>query len=272
MIGRNMENHDKKYTVYKHTSPEGKVYIGCTSLTPERRWNNGYQHNREFDEDIERLGWDNFEHEIISSSMSEADAYDLEKELIHKYNSTDPDRGYNKSTGGKYSYGFRHSEDTKRKLSEMKQGERNYWYGKHHTEDTKRKISISHIGKHHTEDTKRKLSEMKRGERNVWYGKHHTEETKRKLSEATSGKNHYMYGKHHTEETKRKMSESRRGKNNPMYGKHPHCKKVVCIETNKVYNSIGQAAMDIGCSISSISSACRGKQNKAGGYHWAYFD
>ena len=29
------------YSVYKHTAPNGKVYIGITSRKPEYRWNNG---------------------------------------------------------------------------------------------------------------------------------------------------------------------------------------------------------------------------------------
>lgn len=29
------------YTVYKHTSPSGKVYIGITKRKPEYRWNKG---------------------------------------------------------------------------------------------------------------------------------------------------------------------------------------------------------------------------------------
>ena len=28
----------KKWIVYKHTSPSGKVYIGITSNSPEKRW------------------------------------------------------------------------------------------------------------------------------------------------------------------------------------------------------------------------------------------
>lgn len=31
----------KSYTVYKHTSPSGKVYIGITCRKPEYRWNHG---------------------------------------------------------------------------------------------------------------------------------------------------------------------------------------------------------------------------------------
>lgn len=28
---------ERKYTVYKHSSPKGKVYVGCISTSPERR-------------------------------------------------------------------------------------------------------------------------------------------------------------------------------------------------------------------------------------------
>lgn len=28
------------YSVYKHTAPNGKIYIGITSMKPENRWNN----------------------------------------------------------------------------------------------------------------------------------------------------------------------------------------------------------------------------------------
>lgn len=30
-----------KYVVYKHTCPNGKVYIGITSQKPEHRWKKG---------------------------------------------------------------------------------------------------------------------------------------------------------------------------------------------------------------------------------------
>ena len=37
--------------------------------------------------------------------------------------------------------GFRHTEETKRKMSEARRGEKNYFYGKHHTEESKNKLS-----------------------------------------------------------------------------------------------------------------------------------
>lgn len=50
-------------------------------------------------------------------------------------------------------------------------------------------------------------------------------------------------------------------------------KKIKCIETGKIYYSIGQARKEMGLkSRSGISACCSGKQKTAGGYHWEYVD
>ena len=42
-----MDNVEKTYCVYKHTSPSGKVYIGMTCKDPpEKRWSNGNGYKR----------------------------------------------------------------------------------------------------------------------------------------------------------------------------------------------------------------------------------
>ncbi len=48
-------------------------------------------------------------------------------------------------------------------------------------------------------------------------------------------------------------------------------KKVLCVETGKVYESIIEAARHIGACPSSITLACSGKQKTAKGYHWQYY-
>ena len=47
------------YTVYKHTSPSGKVYIGITSIDVVRRWANGknYVNCICFNRAIQKYGW-----------------------------------------------------------------------------------------------------------------------------------------------------------------------------------------------------------------------
>lgn len=93
---------DRKYCVYRHTAPNGKVYIGVTSLTPERRWGNGhgYKRHAHFWNAIVKYGWDNILHEIVCDELNKEQAYSLEKELIAAYCSTDPRFGYNASVGG----------------------------------------------------------------------------------------------------------------------------------------------------------------------------
>lgn len=90
------------YCVYKHTSPAGKIYIGITSKTPNKRWSNGYGYikNTDFYSDIVKYGWDNFKHEILFTDLSQIEAWKKEKELIKHYNSYHGENGYNRCDGG----------------------------------------------------------------------------------------------------------------------------------------------------------------------------
>ena len=49
-------------------------------------------------------------------------------------------------------------------------------------------------------------------------------------------------------------------------------KRVLCVETDVIYESISDAARQTKIDISSISKCCRGKQKTAGGFHWQYID
>lgn len=114
------------YCVYSHRNREnGKVYIGITCQNPLKRWKcgNGYIENEHFSRAIKKYGWDAFDHVVIASSLEKADACRMEQELIAKYKSNIPDYGYNKSIGGEApNRGHKHSEETKRIMSEKKIG------------------------------------------------------------------------------------------------------------------------------------------------------
>ncbi len=90
------------YCVYKHVSPTGKVYIGITKRKPQKRWNSGhgYESNRYFYRAILKYGWDSFEHEIIETGLTQAEAVEKERYYIRLYDSTNPERGYNIEAGG----------------------------------------------------------------------------------------------------------------------------------------------------------------------------
>lgn len=91
------------YTVYKHTAPNGKVYIGITKQRPERRWGKGgrgYKENDYFYRAIQKYGWDNFKHEIIAENLTEEEAGLMEIDLISQHRSVDRSCGYNRHAGG----------------------------------------------------------------------------------------------------------------------------------------------------------------------------
>lgn len=48
------------------------------------------------------------------------------------------------------------------------------------------------------------------------------------------------------------------------------CRKILCIETQKTYDSIAQIERELGISHSCIIACCKGKHQTAGGYHWKY--
>lgn len=78
------------------------------------------------------------------------------------------------------------------------------------------------------------------------------------------------FGKKHTEEAKRKMSESRKGQQR---GALNHkSKRVVCIELNKTYESLGEAERDLGLKRKLIWRACQRNNGSSGGYHWRWAD
>ena len=160
---------DNKYCVYKHVSPNGKIYIGQTSkANPNTRWQNGngYKLNVHFFNAIQKYGWDNFEHVIISDGLTKKEADWLEKYLISYYETMNPLKGYNHTKGGEGVTGFKLSTEARQKISESKKGNK-YNLGRFPSEETRRKLSEVNKGNKHcvgrviSDETKRKISEAK---------------------------------------------------------------------------------------------------------------
>ena len=231
-----------EYIVYLHISPNGKRYYGITMQDVNRRWQNGngYRNNKHFTNAIKKYGWDNFQHIIITKGLDEETAKWLEIELIREFDTTNPNKGYNNSLGGE---SWNCSEETRKKQSEAKKGEKHPNYGKHLSEETRKKIGEGNRGKKISEETKKKQSEVKIGK--------------------YDGKNNPMYGKHLSEETKKKQSEAKKGR---YIGKnHPYAKSVICITTGRIFLTAkeGTEYYEIS-SCGNISSCCRGKRKTAG--------
>jgi len=130
----------KLYCVYKHTAPNGKVYIGITCRNPIKRWSygNGYKSNVLFYRAIQKYGWENIKHEILLDGLSAEEASEKEIELIAFYNSADPRYGYNISSGGLNS-DMKHSKQSKAKIKCNHKGTSGY----HFTDQQKQHIALS---------------------------------------------------------------------------------------------------------------------------------
>ena len=51
-----------------------------------------------------------------------------------------------------------------------------------------------------------------------------------------------------------------------------HTRKVMCIETKEVFNSLKEITEKTGINYKHISCCCKGKRQTTGGYHWKYID
>lgn len=181
----------KSYTVYMHISPSNKRYIGITSLNLDKRWGktgNGYKTQQYFYRAIEKYGWDNFQHIIIAKGLDEETAKWLEIQLIREWDTTDKNKGYNITLGGESANGYSPSEETRKKISKATSGENNPFYGKQHSEETKKKLSEINKGKKLSNEIRKKISESHKG-------KKFSDEHKRKIGETRKGEKHPMYGK-----------------------------------------------------------------------------
>ena len=253
MTKNEMLKVENNYTVYMHKNKiNGKVYIGITKQKTKNRWNNGKGYNNQyFKRAIDKYGFDNFEHIILFEKLSKEKAEEQEIKLIAHYKSNQRNFGYNIDNGGK-TIGT-------------------------HSEETKLKISNAHKGKKQPEEVKKKLIEANKGNK-YRFGAHQTKEAKRKISEANKG-NKYCLGRTLTEETKKKISDRNKGKHmspntefKKGYSNISRMRKVICLETGKVYNSMTNASKETNISLGNIQSVCLGRSKTAKGYHWRYYE
>lgn len=223
------------WCVYMHENRvNGKKYIGITSQKPTRRWQNGehYCGNAHFYAAIQKYGWDGFHHEILYTELTKEEAERMEVDLIAKYQTQDPDKGYNLASGGAARCGW------------------------HHTEEAKEKIGARTRGTHLSESHRQRIGEAQRGDKNHASGKALSSEHKAKLSAALTG--HSVPGT-----TRKAISDAKRAKN---------ARPVLCVETGTCYGSPAEAAEKAGINRSSICSCCLGHRKTAGGYHWEYVE
>lgn len=227
---------EKKYCIYKHTCPNGKIYIGITKQNPMARWKRGlgYKNNKYFYNAIIKYGWDNIKHEILETELTEKEVSEMEVELIKKYRSAEKEYGYNIAKGG-LEVGKSISDITRKKISEsMIEQYLNGSRSRIRSEEAKRKASETFRQRLSNGEITRTISE----------------EQKYKMSEAHKGK-------HLSEETKEKIRNNSKRKAVVQYDNE----KVI-----KIYCGVREAGRQTGIDYTSIIKVLKGKKHTAGGY------
>jgi len=263
--------NDKKYCVYLHINKlNGKQYCGITCQRPSYRWRagEGYIHNEHFYRAIQKYGWDMFEHIILFENLSHKEANLKEQQYVCTHNLTNSQYGYNQTSGGDGTVGYKHTKDTRKRMSQ------------------------SHMGNSCSEETKEKISAKNIGNNNGMYGKPSwnsgipmQDDIKAKISKSrigkTSGENHYFYGMKHTAETRQKISEANKGKTAWNKGIKtgilpPTARQIGMYDDGgkliRMFPSVSQAATFVGNCTGNISNCCKGKVKHASGYVWRYLD
>lgn len=242
---------ERKYCVYKHTSPSQKVYIGITKQSANGRWRNGfgYQSSPHFWNAIQKYGWDSFRHEVLSVDLSAEEACEEERRLIAEYMATDRRFGYNEKSGGQTG-SFLNDEARKRVSESLKR-----FYADHPEE----RVAISErvTGYHHTDEAKAKMSAAKKGRTFT-----QTPEWRRHIGEANKAKiaddpEYYERISNHCRENGAKAAKS-----------------VIQMDMdgNEIsrFGSAHEAERETGIRNGNIGRCCRGCARSAGGYKWRY--
>lgn len=207
--------------IYKITSPSNKIYIGqsidilsrCMSYKNYSCKNQILLYNS-----LKKHGFDKHKFEVLCQ-CDEEQLNKLEKYYVDLFQSFNTSHGLNIRDGG--GSNGRHSEETKRKISESLKGhpvsdecrngmrlrnkgkklsvesvkkreETRKKNGYKPSEETKKKMSLARIGHIPSEESRRKMSESRKGVPTGRKGMKHTEESKRKMSEA---RKRYLNGK-----------------------------------------------------------------------------
>ncbi|AYJ74122.1 GIY-YIG family homing endonuclease [Bacillus phage BSP15] len=169
----------------------GRFYIGSSSRFEARKrahlnmLRRGVHHNKPIQEDYDKYGESCFDFEILKKCAEDTTRDDLFKEEQKFISASDDELLYNlydNAHGMSYKgeknpmFGKTHSDEIRRKLSEINSGEHNPWYGNtEHMNKMRSKITKRFDGRKHTEETKEKMSKAHKG-------REKTEETRRKLS------------------------------------------------------------------------------------------
>lgn len=231
--------------IYKATSPAGKIYVGKTTKSLQRRkvchksnaFNTKVEHyNCHFYKAIRKYGFKEFIWEILYKDVPESKLSNLEIKTISFLDSLK--NGYNSTKGGEGSVGFKHTEKSKHKMSKSSKGQ-----------------IVS-------EETKRKLSKMRKGKKK---SKEHIEKIKQSNIGKNAGAKHPFYGKKRAIDTISKIKATKRNSFiNPM--------EVYNLENKLIgiWNNVAECVEDLDLQQPNVWKCLNGHRKTHKGYIFKY--
>lgn len=228
-----------------------QLYVGQTKNW-NKRWDKHKNGKLYIDYAMRKNGYENFEFYFLNDVPIELWDY-FEIELIKRLDTVSPN-GYNLTSGGNKNKIF--SEESKEKNRQKHLGKPSGMKGKKQSEEIKQKISNSLMGQ------------------KAWNkGIPMSKKTKEKLKNSLKGRTSPHKDKKLSPQHCHNLSISHIGKN---LGKdHPRARKVICLNTLKIFESISEIKLKY--SIKHISECCRGflkiagKDQNGNKLHWLYY-
>ena len=219
-----------------------KKYVGQAQSFYRRmmQYKDGH-FNRYMGSAIDKYGLDNFDITILERDIPLDKLDEREQYWLDYYQSYKKEFGYNICQFAGTTRGYNHTDEAKELMSQ---------------------IAIERF----SDPTER---EKVQGENNGMYGKRHSKEWCKKHSD-------WLKEKWKDADYRKFWHDKMSGKNNYFYGKdfsgdkNGHATTILCVELNKIYTTVKEAAKEHGISRQNISHVLNGRQQTAGGYHWEY--
>ena len=269
-----LNNEKRDFYVYKHIRLDNNTvfYVGKgkgkRAYKPKR---NSFYYNVRNSCDCKVV--------IIKNNLTEKEAFNLETEVIEDYVfvfgygiNIEGYKDFSNKTyltnctwGGEGTSGRKHSEEEKRKTGESLKGhvasletrqkQSNSQKERWNSMSNERKEELGNIFSKNTKLYWDNVDEEAKKERFK-----HVSETRIKNGTA-KGKNNPMYGKHHSKETREKLS-----------------KKIICITTGEIFNSVKEASEKYGGAPNCAANKnyktkyTINKNNKSQKLYWVYLE
>ena len=248
--------NSKKTGVYKITNLiNDKFYIGSSTSSKDgfkdrikthiRLLSRGEHYNKHLQSAWDKYGVESFKFEILEELTGKIKILEREQYYIDSLDATNPKIGYNKAKTAGSILGFKHSDESKIKMSIS---------AKLHSKEISERMKIRMTGKNHSEVTKNKIAKKLTGiKRNDSF--------KEKMRIIKTGKSH-------SNETKDKMSNSKLG----LVSKKRLKVYQLDLEDNiiKLWNFAGDAECELNIKTGAISAVCKNRRKTAGGFKWVY--